>query len=239
MVCSFTLKHYREILELALSRGYKFLGFHEQYCSKNHKIIYLRHDIDVCIEEAISMADLESEIGISSTYFILVNSPVYNPLSADCLGLISYIQEKGHWVGLHIDPLLINKGNVEDIEDEINYLFEFFVKKLKLVPVISFHRPVPEIIGKSFKKFISAYSPKYFKDIIYISDSRGMWQDDCPCNLLYREAYFSMQILIHPIWWKENNVKSVKEKLFYLIEERCKKNKSYLANNIKTFSNLL
>ena len=239
MVCSFTLKHYREILELALSRGYKFLGFHEQYCSKNHKIIYLRHDIDVCIEEAISMADLESEIGISSTYFILVNSPVYNPLSADCLGLISYIQEKGHWVGLHIDPLLINKGNVEDIEDEINYLFEFFVKKIKLVPVISFHRPVPEIIGKSFKKFISAYSPKYFKDIIYISDSRGMWRDDCPCKFLYCEAYNSMQILIHPIWWKENNVMSVKEKLFYLIEERCKKNKSYLANNIKPFSNFL
>ncbi len=239
MNCSFTLKHYREILEVAICKGYQFLGFHEEKSSKYKKIIYLRHDIDVCIEEAIDMATLESELGIRSTYLILINSPLYNPLSSDSFDLISYIQEKGHWIGLHIDPLLITKNNLERFEEEIVSFYEFFAKKIKLVPVISFHRPIPELMERDFDRIINTYSNHFFKEIKYISDSRRMWREGCACNFLRNDNYDKFQILIHPVWWKDDSVLSIKENLFYLMEERNKRNKLYLSNNIEPFSRFM
>jgi hypothetical protein len=146
MSCAFTLEHYCEILESALRAGYAFQGFHQPASLYTYRVVYLRHDLDVCLEEALDMANLESELGVRATYFILVNSPLYNSLSQDSLYFVHHIQAKGHWIGLHIDLGLLSSFDIS-AEDDVLQLIRFYGSRLPLVPVISFHRPSATVLG--------------------------------------------------------------------------------------------
>ncbi len=64
MSCSFTLEHYCEIIEIAKKSGYLFRGFHDTASGSDGLSIYLRHDIDVCLEEATEIARVEAEARI-------------------------------------------------------------------------------------------------------------------------------------------------------------------------------
>ena len=50
--CDFTLRHYENILKSAKRKGFKFAFFIER--NPSQKTIYLRHDIDVFLENAPS-----------------------------------------------------------------------------------------------------------------------------------------------------------------------------------------
>jgi len=232
MKCSFTLDHYREMIENCLKSGYTFLGFHQPVPANAHRVIYLRHDLDVCIEEAIDMANCEASLGVRATYFVLVNSPLYNLLAQDTLKLLNYIQSKGHWIGLHIDANALPNDPVK-IEIEVTRLFDLYASKIPLVRVVSFHRPRQEVLGYDFNAFISTYSSHFFKKIKYISDSRGIWREGCPCQLLSSGVYQAVQLLVHPIWWKVGE-ESLQDRLRRLLGNRFEIFRQYLAENISS-----
>ena len=174
MNCAFSLDHYCKIIENALTAGYSFQGFHQPISSSRNRILYLRHDIDVCLEEALDMANLEAELGVHATYLVLLNSPIYNLFAADSIEIIRQIQAKGHWIGLHIDPILLSNFDASRAEKDILKLMRIYSSKIDIVPVISFHRPTSMFLEKDFNCFISTYSKRFFKEIKYISDSRGI-----------------------------------------------------------------
>lgn len=238
MECTFNLEHYSFILETALSNGYAFNGFHNKEKS-NNLIIYLRHDLDISIEEAIHMCLLEAKLGVRSTYFVLINSPVYNLLAEDSIELLQYIHSKGHWIGLHIDPSVLTIEEDTGIERQILSLIAFYKARIPIVPVISFHRPGENIIGRNFKTFISTYSSRYFRDIKYISDSRGIWREGCPCDMIKNKVYPNLQVLVHPIWWRLSETESLESRFFKLLGDRIDRLKYYLANNIGPIGQLL
>jgi len=238
MNCAFTLDHYCEILEGAIRAGYAFQGFHHLSTQIN-RILYLRHDLDICLEEALDMAELEAKLGVRATYFVLVNSPVYNPLSQDSLELVHQIRTKGHWIGLHIDPVLLSSVDASQLEDSVLQLIRFYESRLPLVPVVSFHRPGATVLERDFNSFISTYSPRFFKEVKYISDSRGMWREGCPCQALGHGLYPAVQLLVHPIWWGASEGEPLADRLHRLLGNRMDYFKRYLAENIKPFGNLL
>jgi len=239
MGCAFTLEHYREIIESALRAGYSFQGFHQPNPGHSHRNLYLRHDIDICLEEALNMADLEAELGVHATYFVLLNSPVYNICSQDSIEIIHQIQAKGHWIGLHIDPVVLQDFDASKMEIGVLQLIKFYGSRINLVPVISFHRPNSMILGKDFSSFISTYSERFFKEIKYISDSRGIWREGCPCQILKRGLYPAVQMLVHPIWWGISETEKLTDKLSRLLESRLDCLKGYLGDNIVLFRSLL
>ena len=55
------------------------------------RVVILRHDIDYSLDKAVALAELERELGVSSTYFVLLTSEFYNLLSKDNLSKISKI----------------------------------------------------------------------------------------------------------------------------------------------------
>lgn len=236
--CSFTLKHYREILEAALEAGYVFRGFHQASLSEK-QVIYLRHDLDVCLEEALNMATLEAELGIQATYFVLVNSAVYNLLSKNSLELLNRLASEGHWIGLHIDPIMFPTDDVDKMEGYISQLIEFYRRVIPLVPVVSFHRPSPNLLRHDFETFASTYSLRFFEKLKYISDSRGVWREGCPCKALRERWYPSLQLLVHPIWWKLAETESFSERLHHLLDKRFECFKQYLGANIEPIGKLL
>lgn len=229
--CSFALEHYREILEVALEAGYVFRGFHQAF-SLEQQVIYLRHDLDICLEEALDMAALETELGIQATYFVLVNSPIYNLFSKDSLEFLNELANKGHWIGLHLDPAMFPTEDSSEVEKHISELINFYGTVIPLVSAVSFHRPNPNVLGREFKAFVSTYSSRFFKEVKYVSDSRGVWREGCPCQALRKRQYPSLQMLVHPIWWKPIETESLSDRLHHLLGERLKRFKCYLRENI-------
>ena len=75
MSCGFTLGHYRELLHAARSGGYRFAHFDEP---PRRGDLLLRHDVDLSLDAAVQMAELEAEEGVSATYFLMTESVFYN-----------------------------------------------------------------------------------------------------------------------------------------------------------------
>lgn len=175
------------------------------------------------------MAKLEADLGISSTYFFLVNSPVYNPLSPESIEILQMIHSQGHYLGLHVDAGLF--PNESELEHKVKKLISFYQSFIPLVPVVAFHRPGPFVMGKEFNGFINTYSARFFKEIKYLSDSKGVWREGCPCQRLRKGTYSVLQLLVHPVWWSEGESKA--KKVNDLLDKRLARFVSYLKENIQ------
>lgn len=107
MPCALRHDHLREIIEAAVSSGYRFHTC-AQYARQRpgaDLVAVLRHDVDITPELAAPMAALESELGVAGTYFFRVHANEYNAFSHETLAIMRDIVGMGHEVGLHAEPL--------------------------------------------------------------------------------------------------------------------------------------
>jgi hypothetical protein len=75
MNCAFDLAHYRELLRAARGGGYSWAGFDR---SPRAGDLILRHDVDLSLEAALAVAEVEAEEGAWSTWFLMTRSVFYN-----------------------------------------------------------------------------------------------------------------------------------------------------------------
>src|SRR6185312_5252475 len=78
--CDFSLEHYREILRAAAEGGYRSAFFRSPPTARD---LFLRHDVDLSIEAALEMAEVEAEEGVATTYLLMTRSVFYNLASRD------------------------------------------------------------------------------------------------------------------------------------------------------------
>ncbi|MBA3333463.1 MAG: hypothetical protein H0U30_05680 [Actinobacteria bacterium] len=179
MSCAFDLGHYREILEAAQAGGYRFAQFG---AGPEQGDLFLRHDIDLSLEAAVTMAELEAELGVRATYLLMTESVFYNLASPEGVAAIARLRELGHDVGLHaVHP------NVELDE--------------RFDPVVSWHNPQPEYTSDEIPDAANAYGKRYFSPPTYRSDSNQRWRSGCPHEELLAGAFPWLQILVHPAIW--------------------------------------
>jgi len=230
MACDFSLDHYKEIINNALSAGYTFSGFQEP--AKDMQI-YLRHDVDVSLDMALRLAQVDADLGVRSTFFVLPNAPTYNILEDDAIDKIDQMIALGHWVGLHIDLPKTQK----DIVRTTYLMYGLYKMILPIVPVVSYHRPSKldnRIFGMQLRGLVNTYEDRFMKDCKYISDSRGQWQEGCPCRVLADGVYPRVQLLTHPLWWVSGLDKAWDE----LVNERKQVMAQYLASGLTPFKNV-
>jgi hypothetical protein len=179
MSCPFDLDHYRELLEAARAGGYRFARFGEGPESGD---LFLRHDVDLSLAAAVEMAELEANLGVSTTYLLMTESVFYNLSSPDGVAALARLRELGHAVGLHaVYP------NVK-----LDSRFE---------PVVSWHNPRPEYMSDEIDGAVNAYGTRYFSPDRYRSDSNQHWRAGCPHEELRTRAFSWLQILVHPAIW--------------------------------------
>lgn len=168
-----------------------------QKLRESDSYIILRHDIDFSLSHAKMMAAREFALGIRATYFVLLHSPYYNPLTEDSRKTIHSLIELGHEIGLHYDP------RFGSLEEEVKLLGNYLDTKIKS---IARHNPfgVNIDVDKKPADLIDAYDKELMKDVKYISDSSGYWREGCACGHLGRHR--KMQILIHPEWWNQTTI---------------------------------
>jgi len=205
----FSYNEYSTILEY-LTRKRENLCFEDLVSTdeRNHFFI-LRHDIDYCPESALFMAEIEANMGVRASYFLLFSSTHYNLLSNDYCWFPRRLVKLGHEVGLHYDLRCyeyFGKNKVfEILQTECEMLSNLAGKEVRS---ISMHEPATS--GKdpfrNSKDFINAYDDRYTKEILYFSDSCGAWSDEAVVALQGENLPLRLQLLIHPFLWREEPV---------------------------------
>lgn len=231
---NFSFNHYRDIMKSINNNGYKAVTFYEEYDSKQ---VLVRHDVDIDLDAALEMAKIENEENIRATYYIWINSPFYNVFEKRYSNIIREILSLGHDIGLHFDETAYEISCEEDIlkliEKECEVLNLYFQIDIKSV---SFHRPSKYVLENDLElgKYVNTYSKKFFKEYKYISDSNGIWREGCACNLFNENKEERVQLLTHPIWWKEKHVDGDVRLTNYL-QFKIEKLENDLSSNIKRY----
>ncbi len=98
MACDFSLEHYRELLDAARAGGYRFAGFDRPPAAGD---LILRHDVDLSLEAAVALAEVEAEAGAWSTWFLMTRSVFYNLDSPAGERAIARLRELGGRIAHH------------------------------------------------------------------------------------------------------------------------------------------
>jgi hypothetical protein len=180
MSCAFDLAHYAEILEAVRVGGYRFGHFAG---TPTEGTVILRHDVDLSLDAALRMAQLESEADVPATYFLMTESVFYNLDSPEGVEAIARLRELGHRVGLH--AVYPNAPSDERFD-----------------PVVSWHNPDPEWMRTPLPDGqINVMQEPWFDLATYRSDSNQHWRAGCPHDDLRTGALPWLQLLVHPEIW--------------------------------------
>jgi hypothetical protein len=182
-------------------RGYAVRGFAEARQDERHLI--LRHDVDFSLAAAVAMAEQEAALGLAATYFVLLRTEFYNPMSGPGLEALRRLRALGHAVGLHFDAALY--GDAEDLDAAAGRECGLLETVLGAeVPLVSLHRPGASglVTTARLGGRLNAYGRRYCAPDRYCSDSRGRWAHGHPFAHAAIRAGRALQLLIHPFWWQ-------------------------------------
>jgi hypothetical protein len=180
MSCSFDLEHYRELLDAARRGGYRFGRFEGE---PEPGYVYLRHDVDLSLDAALELAELEAEAAATATYFLMTESVFYNLASREGTAAVSRLVELGHDVGAHaVWPTLPER-------DE------------RFSPLLAWHNPEPEYMSAPVEGLLNVMAEPWFTPGLYRSDSNQHWRSGCPHEELARGELEWLQLLTHPEIW--------------------------------------
>jgi hypothetical protein len=177
MTCAFDLAHYRELLDAARSGGYRFAFFDRD---PEPGDLLLRHDVDLSLEAAVTLAELEAEEGARATYFLMPRSVFYNLASLPGERAIERIRALGHRVGLHaVWP-----------RAELDERFD---------PVVAWHNPDPPFMREPIDGAVNVMEERFSST--YRSDSNQHWRSGCPHEDLAARRFEWLHLLTHPEIW--------------------------------------
>jgi hypothetical protein len=177
--CRFSLEHYRELLDAANAGGYHFTGFDREPQTGD---LILRHDVDLSLDAALAVAEVEAEAGAWSTWFLMTRSVFYNLASREGERAIGRLRELGgriahHAVWPHVD---------------LDERFE---------PLVAWHNPDPEYMTAPIGGATNAMTAPWFDPEHYRSDSNAHWRHGCPHDALAGGEFEWLQLLTHPEIW--------------------------------------
>jgi hypothetical protein len=224
------MKKYSELCKVIKEHQYHNLTFDNYLSCKDlpQKFIIIRHDIDRKPLNALTVANIESEHGIKSTYYFRYTKSVFKP------DIIKKIADMGHDIGYHYEVLSKTRGDykkaIDLFEDELTKFREICSTK-----TICMHgRPLSRYDNKDLWKH---YDFKNYgilgegylsagKELNYFSDTGRNWnwnnklRDFLVNNkpntfinstddliMLIREGKIDkFYILVHPERWSKNGI---------------------------------
>ena len=180
MSCGFDFGHYGEILAAARTGGYRFAYFEG---TPTEGSLFLRHDVDLSLDAAVRMAQLEHDAGATATYFLMPQSVFYNLDSIEGVAAIARLRALGHRVGVHA-------------------VYPDAPRDERFDAVVAWHNPDPEYMGAPLADGrINVMQEPWFNPATYRSDSNQHWRSGCPHDDLRVGAFPWLQLLTHPEIW--------------------------------------
>lgn len=208
---AFVYDQYEMILRRAIDGGYYFSRFSDQSDSFP-RICLLRHDVDICLQPALTLAALEAELDIASTYFVMLSSESYNCLSPNSRLILKDILDMGHEIGLHFSKWAY-QPTIPKITANPDLLIRLLQAEIRIIEdlsghaikAVSFHKPTMEYEGRlALPGLINSYRKEDVGFDFYLSDSRMRWMDSTPEEVFRLKRYKKIQLLLHPMWWRRD-----------------------------------
>ena len=179
MSCDFSLEHYRELLQVGKAGGYRWAGFER---APEPGDLILRHDVDLSLDSALAVAEIEAEEKAWSTWFLMTRSVFYNLSSKEGVAAIERLRALGHRVAHHaVWPDV-------DLDERFD-------------AVVAWHNPDPEYMQADIPGAVNVMQPPFFDPEHYRSDSNQYWRHGCPHEQLAAGEFEWLQLLTHPEIW--------------------------------------
>ena len=210
---------------------------------KTEEFCVIRHDIEFSIDRAAKLAEIEKQLGISTTYTVQLRNNTYNALSEKNIELIHYIKSLGHCIALHQNPPYMPKNDLKkyvlkDIET-LEHYYGFEIDRY------AFHRPKKEQLAMylDIPGKINCYGKLYFHyfegekpyrgdlNVTYLADSNHQWKYGHPIAIDFNDVN-KLQLNTHPFSWTEQGyenygnflslIKDRKQEMLYDMESENK-----------------
>ena len=210
------------------------------------KFCVLRHDIEFSIDRALTLARIENELDVTSTYTVQLRNNTYNALSQKNIEAVQEIKKLGHQIGLHQNPPKMSDDElIKYIQKDIETLEHYYRFE---VDRFAFHRcgsnpkllenyvKVPDKINCYDEKFFHYFNEKKPKDfrVHYLADSNHKWKYGHPLHIDYSIYPFRMQLLTHPYSWSDGGHSNMPN-FNKLIKERNNELITDMNTETKTF----
>lgn len=202
----FDLAAYRRLLQAAKAANYSFDAFSSIQPAQSGRSCLLRHDIDSELLGCGPFLDIERELGVQATYFVMTRSTAYNLFCAEAVAMIRRIIDEGHWLGLHFMGERVEGKPVQVVRDEVLREVRWLEGEFDVpVRTVSFHQPTQAILDGQIEipGLINTYNRSQLSDYFYVSDTNMIWRHEHPREIFAQAIYPRLQLLIHPIWWTE------------------------------------
>lgn len=208
---NFSKKKYVRLLELLQEHEYQFFSFDEARSSSlADRSIAIRHDIDFSVDYAYTIGKIEADRGVRSNFFFYLASPMVDLFNSKTHSQIWELEKMGHKIGLHVSDF---ETDPRPLLSFLSGVFPFFETS-----IVSIHRPGGSLQELQEKRVGNCdinhtYQSRFTRDLFYISDSRGQWNETEKHIFETIESGRSIQLLIHPIWWCTKEGHSAPEKV--------------------------
>jgi hypothetical protein len=122
----FTLKIYKRLLEILLAQGFTYQPFVSFLRNPSDRVIVMRHDVGRLPGNALKIAQLEHDLGISASYYFRAVQESWDD------AIIKKIADLSHETGYHYENLSVCNGD----PDRAGVDFQASLAKLRnLAPV--------------------------------------------------------------------------------------------------------
>ena len=158
--------------------------------------IWLRHDVELCLQSAVEMAQLENDLEVPSTYFVCMESPFFDAIRSRLGGFLERLLDLGREVSFHL-VLSASSASVERrLQDYVDS-----IDGLPVPSLITYHAPgVPSEALAQAPHGHGVYAPLAGGTCKYFSDSTGRWRWGDP-RFAGLAPTDTVQLLTHPFWW--------------------------------------
>lgn len=231
----FTFTEFRKHI-VALKQKFQFVTYRE---IDNASYVLWRHDVDFSMDNALTMARIEAEEGVRSTYFILPHCEFYNFFELKSKKIIEEILFLGHEIGLHFDANYWNVTNTAELEQALEKEKQIINLAFGIdINVFSFHNPTAfelSCLQREYAGMVNTYSSFFKETTSYCSDSNGYWRFERLANFIEKSTPDQrVQILTHPELW-QHEIMSPKQRLWHCIDQNAIERKLYVEMKLKEY----
>lgn len=161
--------------------------------------VILRHDVDLDINAAYAMAQIERQCGIRSSFFVLTTSEFYNVLSPENRQMLAEMASWGFEIGLHFDPTIHGDVGHDEMKQKVDEEASIVQSVTgQRVESVSLHNPSVTGQYPLYGGYRNAYDPRIFNPGCYLSDSRMHFSSDV-FQFVEKARTRVVQLLLHPL----------------------------------------